>query len=53
MAYLAKLEFHCEINEDCLELSWSGFNDSLSNYVDEVITRLLSMKDTDLKFEFD
>ena len=52
MAELAKLDFRCEINVDCLDLTWSGFNDAMPSYVDEVITRLLAMRDADLELEF-
>ena len=45
MAYLAKLKFKCEIHEDSYNFSWSGYNDSLYNYVIEVLERIVAMKD--------
>ena len=53
MASVAKLDFRCEVTRDGFDLTWSGYNDAMPNYVDEVLTRILAMKDSDLKNTFD
>jgi len=53
MAKLAKLDFSCSVELDCFGLQWGGFNGKIATYVDEVLTRILGMKDADLKLTFD
>ena len=37
MAKCAKLSFDLSIEYDCIEMQWSGFNDSLVNFVNETM----------------
>jgi secreted Zn-dependent insulinase-like peptidase len=43
MADCANLSFNCNALYDNLSFSWSGFNDSMPNYVNETITKLKAM----------
>jgi len=53
MADCANLNFTLSVLHDNLNLSFSGFNDSMPNYISESVTRLMQMKDADLKEIFD
>lgn len=44
MANCANLSFNVTPMYDNINLSWSGFNDSMPAYLEESIARLLSMK---------
>jgi secreted Zn-dependent insulinase-like peptidase len=44
MANCANLSFSVTPMYDNLNFTWSGFNDSMPNYIEESITRLLEMK---------
>ena len=52
MARLAKLEFGSSVSTDCFTFEWSGMNDRMPTFVDEVLTRVLAMKDADLAKPF-
>jgi len=51
-AECANLEFTATVLHDNLNCVWSGFNDSMPNYITETISRLQGMKDKDLAEEF-
>jgi secreted Zn-dependent insulinase-like peptidase len=44
MANCANLSFSVTPMYDNINFTWSGFNDSMPNYIEESITGLLSMK---------
>jgi len=44
MAEMAKLEFDVTPSQGNIELRWSGFNDSIPNYVQETLTRLMGLQ---------
>ena len=49
MAEMAMLKFHQVVDIDCIYFKWSGYNDSMPNYVIETIERLVSMKTADVE----
>lgn len=53
MAELAELGFSGNILADNIMLQWDGYNDSMPNYIKEVCTKLLGMKNQDLREIFD
>jgi insulysin len=53
MADLAKLDFGVSIDNDCIDYRWSGFNDSMPNYITETLSKIVNMKDADLAQIFD
>ena len=40
MANCANLDFDIQTNYDVINLNWSGFNDTLFNYVNESLNKL-------------
>ena len=38
---------------DNVNFQWSGFNDSMPRYIDQSISKLIEMKDSDLQRIFD
>lgn len=53
MAEMAKLEFKFSVLHDNIDFSWSGFNDSMPNYVAETVTRLSQLGSQDLAAIFE
>lgn len=53
MADLAKLDFGLDIENDCVDYKWSGFNDSMPNYIKETLSKIEGMRDVDLSQIFD
>ena len=53
MANCANLSFTVSPMFDNVDFQWSGFNDSMPRYIDESITKLTEMKDSDLQKTFD
>lgn len=51
-AECATLQSGVAAMHDSINFSWSGFNDSMPNFIDESITRLLDLKNKDLSQEF-
>ena len=49
MADLAKLEFSLSIDLDSIDLHWTGYNDSMINFIDETLQRINKLKETDAK----
>ena len=48
MAEIAKLSFGVSVNEDNVNFHWSGYNDSMANYIEEILKRIIGMKTADL-----
>ena len=48
MAGLANLYFHVKICPDSINFYFSGYSDSMSNFITESLTRLINMKDQNL-----
>ena len=48
MADCAKLEFNISVVRDNVDMKWSGFNDSLINFVSETLQKINSMKTQEL-----
>jgi secreted Zn-dependent insulinase-like peptidase len=53
MADCAKMSFGLNVLHDNLSFSFSGFNDKMPTYIVEVFSRMLAMKDVDMKHVFD
>lgn len=53
MADCADLSFGTCVVYDNINFSWSGFNDSMPNYVNETILKIKGMPKQDLKDMFD
>lgn len=53
MADCANLNNHVSVMYDNIGFSWSGWNDSMPNYVKETMLKLKAMPSTDLKDMFD
>jgi len=53
MADCAKLSFQIGIVRDNVELKWSGFNDSLLNFVSETLQKISAFKDADCRDIFE
>ena len=53
MADCANLHFAVNVMYDNIGLTWSGFNDSMPNYITESISKLQSMPQEDLRQIFD
>jgi secreted Zn-dependent insulinase-like peptidase len=53
MASCATLNFDIVVAPDNVELTWSGFNDSLPIFVIETINRIKAMKTADIKDIFE
>lgn len=53
MAQMAKLEFKFSVLHDNIDFTWSGFNDSMPNYVAETVTRLSQLRSQDLAAIFE
>lgn len=49
MADLARLEFNLSIDIDSVDLQWSGYNDSMANYIQQTVERILQVKTTDVE----
>ncbi len=49
MASCATLKFATVISPDNINFRWSGFNDSLPNFIEETINLLHKMKDTNIE----
>lgn len=47
MADCAKLSFNMSIPRDNIDMRWSGFNDSLVNFVSETIKKMAAFKNAD------
>jgi len=48
MADLAKLEFSLSIDLDSIDFTWTGFNDSMMNYIDQTLERINQLKTKDV-----
>jgi len=48
MADLAKLDFSVSIDLDSIDFTWNGYNDSMTNYIDESLRRINQIKETDV-----
>jgi len=44
MAECAKLKFAISLPRDNIDIQWSGFNDSLLNFVSETLQRMSAFK---------
>ena len=44
MADCANLEFKIDVMMDNINLSWSGFNDSMPNFIAETLQRIVAMR---------
>ena len=53
MAELAELGFAGNVVADNIMLQWDGYNDSMPNYIKEVCSKLMGMKNQDMKEIFD
>jgi len=53
MADCAHLKFDLTLLHDNINFSWSGFNDSMPNYINETIEMLHAMKHKNLSQEFE
>ena len=53
MADCADLGFGTAVLYDNINFSWSGFNDSMPNYVNETILKIKGMPKQDLKDMFE
>lgn len=53
MAQMANLEFDLTPMHDSMNFKWSGFNDSMPNFISETISRLTSLPQQDLREIFD
>ena len=40
----AGLDFHVDVNPDDIEFKWTGFSDSLQDFIKQVITNIISMR---------
>ena len=49
MADCAKLEFNVAVVRDNVDFKWSGFNDSLINFVSETLQKIFAMKSQELR----
>ena len=49
MADCAKLDFKMNNLRDNIDMKWSGFNDSLVNFVSETIQKINALKTVDLR----
>ena len=47
MADCAKLKFSISLNRDCIDLRWSGFNDSIVTFVSETLRKIRLFKEID------
>ena len=47
-AECANLNFSCLVLHDNINFQWSGFNDSMPNYISETIDKIQAMKEIDL-----
>ena len=45
MAELATLKFSLTANLSDIDLQWSGFNDSMPNFIKETLSKIGKMKD--------
>lgn len=48
-AECANLNFEMRLMHDNINYKWSGFNDSMPNYISETINKLSDMKNQDLE----
>lgn len=53
MADCAKMSYGLNVLNDNLSLSFNGFNDKMPTYIVEIMSRMLAMKDSDLKNTFE
>ena len=53
MAECATLTFEAVLLNDNVDVNWSGFNDSMPNYIEESIQKILEMKIANLQEPFD
>lgn len=53
MADCAKLSFQINVLRDNIELKWSGFNDSLVNFVSETLQRISAFREKECQEIFD
>jgi len=53
MADLANLTFDITLLNDNIMFDWAGFNDSMPNYIQETIQRMMNMRSADLKLIFE
>ena len=53
MADCAKLSFNLNIIRDNVDLKWSGFNDSLLNFVTQTLEKINQFKDADCREIFE
>lgn len=49
MADCAKLEFNMAVVRDNVDMKWSGYNDSLINFVSETLQKIFAMKSQELR----
>ena len=53
VANKAKLSFVMSLPRDNFQIKWSGFNDSLLNFVGETWSKIFAFKDADFREIFD
>lgn len=53
MADCAKLEFNMAVVRDNVDMKWSGYNDSLINFVSETLQKIFAMKSQELREIFE
>ena len=53
MGNSANLGFTVQATYDCLIFQWTGYNDSMANYISESCDRILQMKNENLADIFD
>lgn len=49
MADLAKLDFDLSIDIDSIDFTWSGYNDSMANYIQQTLERITKIKSADVE----
>ena len=52
MADLAKLKFKLTIDHDSIDFTWTGFTESLPNYINDTLTRINQIKSIDTSSMF-
>jgi len=52
MGECAELEFSLAVGQDCVNIQWTGYNDSMPAFVSGLMDRMHEMKDADVEHTY-